>query len=223
MILRRRLRAGIFCAVPPPVSDPLLMPGDVPGSAACSAGFRPSVLRSARRSSGTRSQCPDCGRGDEADHVSRTSQNRLHAGARSSCLAAGHSAVFLLRDRLREALERVAGIEPATYSLGSCRSATELHPQYQRFWTVLQTPCHVECARIRTSPSSKNKGEVPRPARSARMPRCMGPLIRASESVWKVSGPGPDSANRYPRRRASSAVPPCARRRGGRQSGRARE
>ena len=26
-------------------------------------------------------------------------------------------------------LERVAGIEPATYSLGSCRSTTELHPQ----------------------------------------------------------------------------------------------
>jgi hypothetical protein len=32
-------------------------------------------------------------------------------------------------------LERAAGIEPATYSLGSCRSTTELRPQ-SRFFEI---------------------------------------------------------------------------------------
>jgi hypothetical protein len=32
-------------------------------------------------------------------------------------------------------LERAIGIEPTTYSLGSCRSTTELRPQRQRFPT----------------------------------------------------------------------------------------
>src|SRR5688500_7460129 len=31
--------------------------------------------------------------------------------------------------KTRKALERAAGIEPATYSLGSCRSTTELRPR----------------------------------------------------------------------------------------------
>jgi hypothetical protein len=31
--------------------------------------------------------------------------------------------------RMKPVLERAAGIEPATYSLGSCRSTTELRPQ----------------------------------------------------------------------------------------------
>jgi hypothetical protein len=37
---------------------------------------------------------------------------------------------------MSQVLERAAGIEPATYSLGSCRSTTELRPQNPYFIAI---------------------------------------------------------------------------------------
>jgi hypothetical protein len=40
-------------------------------------------------------------------------------------------------------LERAKGIEPSTYSLGSCRSTTELRPQFQTLSTLRKSLGHL--------------------------------------------------------------------------------
>ena len=43
--------------------------------------------------------------------------------------------------RTAAVLERAMGIEPTTYSLGSCRSTTELRPQNLSFLGLLPAIC----------------------------------------------------------------------------------
>src|SRR3984957_18593275 len=63
--------------------------------------------------------------------------------------------------RLRELVERATGVEPATSSLGSWHSTTELHPLLLRSLTEVLAPAkHPTFRRLPSQPSLAKKNPV---------------------------------------------------------------
>ena len=69
---------------------------------------------------------------------------RSGAVIQPSDIAPQNPAVENLRSDFRQVMERVKGIEPSTYSLGSCRSTSELHPHV--FFRSPNGPLRQACA-----------------------------------------------------------------------------